>query len=145
MQGNGGEQRIGDFSVDGYDESTRTVYEYHGCFWHKHFCHIGYDADVWSKTVERENSVRELGYNVVSITSCEWMKMPESKEWYSLPRVEPETITMKDIIEDIINDRLFGFVKVDIHVPDELKSHFNEFPPIFKNAEITIADIGEHM
>ena len=28
--GNGGEQRIGNFSVDGYDESTRTVYEYHG-------------------------------------------------------------------------------------------------------------------
>ena len=30
--GDVGEQRIGNFSVDSYDESTRTVYEYYGCF-----------------------------------------------------------------------------------------------------------------
>ena len=29
---NGGEVRFGNFSVDGYDESTRTVYEYYGCY-----------------------------------------------------------------------------------------------------------------
>ena len=34
---------------------------------------------------------------------------------------------------------------MDIHVPDELIPRFSEFPPIFKNAEITIADIGDHM
>ena len=22
------------FKVDGYDEKTNTVYEFHGCFWH---------------------------------------------------------------------------------------------------------------
>ena len=53
---NGGEELIENFPVNSYDESTRTVYEYHGCFWHKHFCQTNYDADVWNKRLECENS-----------------------------------------------------------------------------------------
>ena len=77
-----GEIRIANFEVDGYDETTRTVYEYHGCYWHKHFCNTWYDAEVWGKTLEREETIRGLGYNLVSITSCEWFKTEESKNWY---------------------------------------------------------------
>ena len=32
-----------------------------------------------------------------------------------------------------------------VRVPDELKEKYSDFPPIFKNTEITLADIGEHM
>ena len=157
-----GEHRIGNFEVDGYDETTRTVYEYHGCYWHKHFCNTWYDAKVWSKTLEREETIRNLGYNLVSITSCEWFKMPESKTWY--PPITPDLalhnslsssssstlapeheITKENILNDVETDRAFGIIQVDIHVPDELKPRFSEFPPIFKNTEITIADIGDHM
>ena len=45
----------------------------------------------------------------------------------------------------IMSGESFGFVKCDIHVPDKLIEHFSEFPPIFKNTEITMDDIGEHM
>ena len=31
---NGGEKRIGGYSVDGFCEERNTVYEFHGCFWH---------------------------------------------------------------------------------------------------------------
>ena len=34
---------------------------------------------------------------------------------------------------------------MDIHVKDEDVSKFSEFPPIFKNTEIKMTDIGEHM
>ena len=97
--------------------------------------------------MERENLLRELGYNVVSITSCEWMKMTESKDWYSLPRQvdSSPSITMENILDDVITDKKFGFVKVDIHVHPDDYENFSEFPPIFKNCEITMADIGEHM
>ena len=30
-------------------------------------------------------------------------------------------------------------------MPEHLVDYFSEFPPIFKNTEITMADIGEHM
>ena len=31
---NGGENRIGKYSLDGYCQETNTVYEYQGCYWH---------------------------------------------------------------------------------------------------------------
>ena len=31
---NGGERRVGSYSLDGYCEETHTAYEFHGCFWH---------------------------------------------------------------------------------------------------------------
>jgi hypothetical protein len=31
---NGGEVTLGHYTVDGYDEESRTVYEFYGCYWH---------------------------------------------------------------------------------------------------------------
>ena len=33
----------------------------------------------------------------------------------------------------------FGFVKCDIHVPEELIGKFSQFPPMFKNADIPLS------
>ena len=42
---NGGEKRVGRYSLDGYCEETHTAYEYQGCYWHgKFFLGCG----VWS-------------------------------------------------------------------------------------------------
>ena len=61
------------------------------------------------------------------------MKMPESKVWYHLPcREDPSPITMDDILDDVVNDRLFGLFKVDIHVPVEHVGRFSEFHPLSK-------------
>ena len=35
---NGGEKRIGKYSLDGYCEEYHTVYEFQGCFWHGKLC-----------------------------------------------------------------------------------------------------------
>ena len=53
-----------------------------------------------------------------------------------------------NLIHDILNDRLFGFVEVDIEVPDELYEKFSEMSPIFKNVVIDATNkevIGDHM
>jgi hypothetical protein len=31
---NGGEVTLGPYTVDGYNEESRTVYEFYGCYWH---------------------------------------------------------------------------------------------------------------
>ena len=54
-------------------------------------------------------------------------------------------IKREQLISDIQNDKIFGFVKCDIHVPDHLIAEFSEYPPIFKNCEIEMKDIGETM
>ena len=37
---NGGEKRVGKYSLDGYCEERNTVYEFQGCFWHGKLCNI---------------------------------------------------------------------------------------------------------
>ena len=52
------------------------------------------------------------------------------------------------IIQDIVDDKLFGFLECDIETPEHLKGHFAEMCPIFKNTEIDPSDrsvIGDHM
>ena len=56
-----------------------------------------------------------------------------------------KTYEWEQLKQDILNDKLFGFVQVDIETPEELKEKFSEMTPIFKNAEIKFEDIGEYM
>ncbi len=51
------------------------------------------------------------------------------------------------IIDDIQQDKIFGFLECDIHVPEHLKENFSEMAPIFKNVliEPTEEVIGKHM
>ena len=39
---NGGEKRVGRYSLDGYCEETHTAYEYQGCYWHGKNPHVYY-------------------------------------------------------------------------------------------------------
>ena len=52
---------------------------------------------------------------------------------------------MENIIDDIMTDKLFGFAKIDYHVHPNDYEKFSEFPPNFKNCEITLAGISEHI
>ena len=54
-------------------------------------------------------------------------------------------ITVETLIEKILADELFGLVQCDVHVPDHLKSYYAQFPPVFKNAEVSLEDVGPHM
>ena len=42
-----------------------------------------YDSK-WEKTLQRERALKDLGYEVESITSCEWHKDPRSQIWYEM-------------------------------------------------------------
>ena len=134
-----GEKRIENYSVDGYCKETNTVYEYLGCYFHGH-CQYD-DPKKILDTYIRIETLRKLGYNVVTIYECEWkMRGIDIKVQNA-----PPTCSVKDMEKAIVTGESFGFVKCDIHVPDHLISYFSQFPPIFKNTEITMADIGEHM
>jgi len=55
------------------------------------------------------------------------------------------TVTQQQILDGVVTGEIFGMMEVDIETPEELKEHFQELPPIFKNSEISIEDVGEHM
>ena len=44
-----GEVRIENYSVDGFDATANTIYEYYGCFHHGHSCSENHDDAKWQK------------------------------------------------------------------------------------------------
>ena len=51
----------------------------------------------------------------------------------------------EQLLQGIIVGRLIGYVQCDIEVPEYLRSYFSNFPPIFKNTEISRENIGPLM
>lgn len=86
---NGGEYKICgsgyNYRVDGYCKNTNTIYEFHGSYYHGDPVIYDYDnfnklqnikmGELYDKTIERENKIKELGYNLVVIWEREWDKL----------------------------------------------------------------------
>ena len=86
---NGGEVSLrldGDMTfVDGYDATTRTVYEFHGCLWHgcptccqtlrqsKYAAHADRTlAELYAATQHKTQRLRQVGYRVIEMWGCQW-------------------------------------------------------------------------
>ena len=107
------------------------------------------------KDVEkREYLERHTGQPVVYMTSCQWTRMKQNfpevreevarlkKHFDALDRPKPlyfkhrneDSITEGEFARRVCNKvtsgEFFGFVKVDIEVPDHLKKFFSEFQPL---------------
>ena len=82
-----GEYRIPNtnYSADGYDEKTNTIFEFHGDYWHgnpKLFsqeqmnlttkCTFG---ELYNKTLNKRKKLEELGYKYIEIWENDWNKM----------------------------------------------------------------------
>ena len=54
-------------------------------------------------------------------------------------------LTQVSLFAKIREDKLFGYVQCDFEVPDGLKYKFSNFPPMFKNFNVSRGDIGDYM
>ena len=50
-----------------------------------------------------------------------------------------------EIIQNVLNDKLFGFFEVDIEVPEQKRKRFSEFCPLFVISEVPEEQIPRHM
>ena len=90
------------FKVDGFDRNKKIAYEFNGCFWHGcRKCHPEL-VGKYDKTIEKENILKALGYNVVTIWGCEWDNIKKDLEH----KTEIETCAREQKIN--IRDALFG-------------------------------------
>ena len=72
---------------------------------------------------------------------CSGQEMPCGKE--KVFQANPEE---KDkLIQNVLNDKLFGFFQVDIEVPEQLLDKFSEFSPLFVLSEVPEDQIPQHM
>ena len=91
-----------------------------------------------------------MGYEFCEIWECEWTKMKsENKDVqdflkeYRHGHIMKRKVSDKEILDSVLSGELFGMLEVDIHVPDELKEHFEDLPPIFKNTKVKLDDIDK--
>ena len=72
---------------------------------------------------------------------CSGQEMPCRKE--KVFKCNPEE--QDELIQNVLNDKLFGFFQVDIEVPEQLQEHFSEFSPLFVISEVPEGQIPQHM
>jgi hypothetical protein len=76
---------LGTCRADGYCKETNTIYEFHGDYWHGNpelFESSVYNksthdtmGELYQATIERENKIKSLGYNLVVMWENEWNKI----------------------------------------------------------------------
>ncbi len=68
--GHGGERCVKngkkEILVDGYEPTSKTVFQFYGCKWHGCPC-ASDDKKRYNKTLKMEQTIKNLGYNVVSV------------------------------------------------------------------------------
>lgn len=107
---------------------------------------------LYENTKEIRQYIISQGFNYEEVWECEFREMkkmnPNLRHFLSTlyrPLEFKNKLTEDQIISAIRSDQIFGFVECDIHVSDSLKVVFEEMCPIFKNTDISVEDIGEHM
>ena len=75
------------YHADGYCKENNTVYEFHGTLWHgdprvynsndmSYFgCKYG---DLYEKTIKREQTIKDCGFNLITMWEYDWYKINES-------------------------------------------------------------------
>ena len=58
---------------------------------------------------------------------------------------QAERAKQDELIQNVLNDELFGFFEVDIEVPEQLRDKFSEFSPLFILDEAPEEQIPQHM
>ncbi|XP_055355347.1 uncharacterized protein LOC129600792 [Paramacrobiotus metropolitanus] len=97
----GAEYKIGTYFVDGYCAETKTVYEFHGCWFHGCPQCVAADtvhpyrgmkmSDIYKETLDRDQYFRDLGFQVVVMWEHEYDKLvadePEFNEFIRMVKI----------------------------------------------------------
>ena len=139
-----GEQRVGPrlSKVDGFSKLTNTAFEFDGCFYHGCTCkvHKGYEGLMKQR---REATAEKHRYLRDNCNDLKVMKECEFKPNFSQPC--NKTLTGDYLLKQICEGNYFGAVICDVYVPENLKEHFSEMTPVFKNVSVCVGDVGDYM
>ena len=87
--------QFGNFTVDGYDENTRTIYEFYGCYWHgcpicipdlatethPHRTQYTYNS-LYELTLARELSLKKQGSQLVTLWEHDFDKQFQKNDTF---------------------------------------------------------------
>jgi predicted NAD-dependent protein-ADP-ribosyltransferase YbiA (DUF1768 family) len=166
----GVEVRAGKYPLDGFcllDNGVKLAFNFDGCAFHagcpNKDCKISkrlgnnnvFGDNVADRTLQRNQYLENHGYKHVIITECQFDELVVENQWLSenfdfnarnlFTQKHRSKVTKDQILSGVKDGSLYGFLMVDISVPEHLKSKYKHFPPIFCNEEVTKEYIGDHM
>ena len=97
-------------------------------------------SHIYSEKAKTCRSVHGLDSNSLYLF-CSGQEMPCGKE--KVFKCNPAE--QDEIIQNVLNDKLFGFFEVDIEVPEQKRKRFSEFCPLFVISEVSEEQIPQHM
>ena len=111
-------------------------------------------SHIYSEKAKTCRSVHGLDSNSLYLF-CSGQEMPCGKEKVFKCNTEakpeqsrskaPSSAEQDEIIQNVLNDKLFGFFEVDIEVPEQKRKRFSEFCPLFVISEVPEDQIPQHM
>ena len=105
-------------------------------------------SHIYSEKAKTCRSVHGLDSNSLYLF-CSGQEMPCGKEKVfkcnTEAKPEQSSAEQDEIIQNVLNDKLFGFFEVDIEVPEQKRKRFSEFCPLFVISEVTEEQIPQHM
>ena len=97
----------------------------------------------------RKEYIQQKGNKIIEILECEWWSLYKTdapvKSHLRANLPYKLHLSEEQIVQGIIDGRLFGHVQCDIEVPEHLRDYFSNFRPIFKNTVVSRNDIGNLM
>ena len=97
----------------------------------------------------RRDYILQKTYQIVEMLECGWWSLYKTDESVKSHLRENflyrRPMSEEQLLQGIIDGRLFGYVQCDIEVLEHLRNYFCNFPPIFKNTDVRRDDIGSLM
>ena len=142
----GRQKKIDCFNVDGICYHCNTVFEAMGCYCHYCPCQEARpsltDTDIERGVKNRQQDqmrrdyIQQKGCEIVEMWECEWWRLYKTvapvKRCLRANSPYKRPLSEEQLLQRIIDGRLFGYVQCDIEVPEHLRDYFSNFPPIFK-------------
>ncbi|KAK3097803.1 hypothetical protein FSP39_013348 [Pinctada imbricata] len=73
----GQEKRVGKYPVDGFDEDSNTIYQFHGCYWHGHRCWLTksqHGKEKWEAIADKRAKKTERSLIFLNPKATRWLK-----------------------------------------------------------------------
>ena len=107
-------------------------------------------AKIRENDKERKEVILNAGFRVIEQWECQWNQLketdPEIKEFVRKLDCLPQKLsTLETFLNAVWKENAYGIAEIDIHVPNHLKEHFKELPPIFKNTTVERQHLSAEM
>ena len=93
--------------------------------------------------------IQEKGFKVFEMWECDWWRLCSTSNTLNQHILKHfayrPSLGAVQLLEEIKEGKSFGYVQCDIEVPENLRSKFVNFPPIFKNTLVSRSHSGDLM